>query len=58
MSFAYATTKNSSFASMRKSLLPSPPSVNIAAGFYEENKTLKLTSAEGYDIYYTFDEKA
>ena len=58
MEYAYKMTGSSSFSSQRSSLLPSPPSVNIAAGYYEENKTLRLTSAEGYDIYYTFDENA
>ena len=58
MLYAYQTTGSSTFSSQRSSLIPSAPSVNIVAGYYEEVKTLRLTSAEGYDIYYTFDEEA
>lgn len=35
MQEAYNMTHNSAFISQRNSLLPSPPSVNIAAGYYE-----------------------
>lgn len=44
MQTAYEKTGNAMFSSQRRSLLPSPPYVNIAAGFYEQVKTLTLTS--------------
>ena len=58
MLYAYKMTGSSTFSSQRASLIPSAPSVNITAGYYEEVKTLVLSSAESYDIYYTFDENA
>ena len=58
MQTAYEMTGLTSFNTQREELLPSAPSVGTTAGNYEESKNLVLSSAEGYDIYYTFSETA
>lgn len=58
MQTAYRMTGISSFLAQRTELLPSAPSVDLMAGYYDQKKTITLSSAEGFDIYYTFDENA
>lgn len=55
---AYQMTGQEAFRTQRAEMLPSPPNVDIVAGYYNQKKTLTLTSPEGYDIYYTFDPEA
>ncbi|MGN0970636.1 MAG: chitobiase/beta-hexosaminidase C-terminal domain-containing protein [Aristaeellaceae bacterium] len=58
MQTAYEMTGQVTFRNQRTELLPVAPSVDLIAGYYEEKKTITLTSAQGYDIYYTFDAEA
>ena len=58
LKLAYQTTGQNTFRQQRVELLPSAPSVDVVAAYYNQKKTLTLTSAEGYDIYYTFDPEA
>ena len=58
MRLAYQKTGQDAFRQQRAELLPSAPQVDIVAGYYNQKKTLTLTSADGYDIYYTFDAEA
>lgn len=55
---AYQMTGQDAFRQQRAEMLPSAPSVDVVAAYYNQKKTLHLTSAEGYDIYYTFDPEA
>ncbi len=58
MMTAYQNTGQTSFRTQRNELLPRAPETNVYAGLYEEKKYITLTSAEGFDIYYTFDPQA
>lgn len=58
MLVAASKTGLSSFTKQRNDLLPKAPTVDLMAGYYNQKKELVLSSAEGYDIYYTFDEEA
>ena len=58
MKKAYEQTQDSTFQTQRNDLLPSPPEVNWTAAYYEEKKTLRFTSYQGYDIYFTFNDEA
>lgn len=58
MKIAYEKTGEKTFLTQRSDLLPSPPEVKPIAAYYEKKITLTFTSYQGYDIYYTFDEKA
>lgn len=58
MLLAYEKTGMVTFRNQRTELLPMSPTVDLVAGYYEEKKTINLTSPQGYDIYYTFDETA
>ena len=58
MKIAYARTGETSFQTQRRDLLPAPPEVDLTAGFYEQKKHIKISSYQGYDVYYTFDENA
>ena len=55
---AYKMTGLSTFNEQRNELLPNPPSVDLVAGYYEEKKSITLSSSQDYDVYYTFDENA
>ena len=55
---AYQRTGQDTFRQQRTELLPSAPRVDVVAAYYNQKKTLTLTSAEDYDIYYTFDPEA
>ena len=58
MKLAYEKTGDKTFLSQRSDLLPAPPEVKPIAGYYERKITLELSSYQGYDVYYTFDENA
>ncbi|MCH5287125.1 MAG: chitobiase/beta-hexosaminidase C-terminal domain-containing protein [Christensenellaceae bacterium] len=58
LKLAYQTTGQDSFRQQRVELLPSAPRVDVVAAYYNQKKTLTLTSEQGYDIYYTFDPEA
>ena len=58
MKIAYKNTGDTSFQTQRRDLLPAPPEVDLTAGYYETKKYIAITSYQGYDVYYTFDENA
>lgn len=58
MKIAYEKTGEASFQTQRRDLLPAPPEVDLTAGYYEAKKRIKISSYQGYDVYYTFDENA
>lgn len=58
MKTAYKMTGDSSFETQRRDLLPAPPEVDLTAGYYEAKKYIAITSYQGYDVYWTFDEDA
>jgi len=58
MKLAYQKTGESSFMTQRRDLLPAPPEVDLTAGYYESKKRIKISSYQGYEVYYTFDENA
>ena len=58
MKLAYEKTGDSSFLTQRNDLLPAPPEVDLTAAYYESRKHIQITSYQGYDVYYTFDENA
>ena len=58
MQAAYQSTGDTSFQTQRNDLLPVPPKADPEAGFHSALKNLKLSSPQGFDVYYTFDENA
>ena len=58
MKLAYEKTGDASFQTQRRDLIPAPPEVDLTAGYYESKKYIAITSYQGYDVYYTFDENA
>ena len=58
MLLAYQKTGQNIFRQQRMELLPSAPMVDLVAGLYNQKRKLTLMSPQGYDVYYTFDEKA
>lgn len=58
MQTAYDQTGLNTFRQQRMELLPQAPTVDLTAGYYTEKKYITLSSSQGYDIYYTFDEEA
>lgn len=58
MKTAYEKTGESSFLTQRRDFVPAPPEVDLTAGFYETKKHIKISSYQGYDVYYTFDDNA
>lgn len=58
MAEAYEATGNTIFRTQRRELLPFAPEVNKAAGTYDHAISLELSSPDGMDVYYTFDELA
>ena len=58
MKLAYEKTGDKSFFTQRKDFVPAPPEVDLTAGYYETKKYIAITSYQGYDVYYTFDENA
>ena len=55
MKLAYEKTGEKTFLTQRNDLLPSPPEVNLTAGYYDSKRTLIFTSYQGYDVYYTYN---
>ena len=55
MKLAYEKTGEKTFLTQRNDLLPSPPEVNLTAGYYDTKKTLIFTSYQGYDVYFTYN---
>ena len=58
MKTAYENTGEANFQTQRRDLLPAPPEVDLTAGYYEAKKYIAITSYQGYDVYWTFDENA
>ena len=58
MKTAYEKTGDTTFQTQRSDLLPAPPEVSVIAGYYETKKTFSITSYQGFDVYYTFDDEA
>ncbi len=58
MKLAYDKTGEKTFLTQRSDLLPSAPEVKPIAAYYDKKITLTFNSYQGYEIYYTFDEKA
>ena len=58
MQEAYRKTGNNAFLQQRTDLLPAQPVTDVTAGLYERKLYLPLSSPQGYEIYYTFDENA
>ena len=58
MKKAYENTGAETFLTQRSDLLPAAPEVKPVFAYYETKKTITLSSYQGYDIYYTEDEKA
>ena len=58
MKLAYEKTGDASFYTQRNDFVPAPPEVDLTAGYYESKKYIAITSYQGYDVYYTFDENA
>ena len=58
MKTAYEKTGDTSFYTPRNDFVPAPPEVDLTAGYYETKKYIAITSYQGFDVYYTFDENA
>ena len=58
MKLAYEMTGESSFQTQRRDFLPAPPEVDLTAGFYEAKKYITISSYQGYEVWYTFQEDA
>ncbi len=58
MKLAYANTEKESFRQQRADFIPNTPEVDLTAGRYELERTVHLTSPQGYDVYYTTDNDA
>lgn len=61
MLLAYKNTDRESFYQERKEYIPQSPEVSMTGGRYNLSKiadNIYLSSPQGYDIYYTLDEKA
>ena len=59
MKTAYEKTGEVSFYNQWLDFVPAPPEVNLTAGYYEDKKKdVRVTSFQGFNVYYTFDENA
>ncbi len=61
MRLAYVGTGREEFRQEREDYIPEPPQISLNAGRYEISKlqgSVRLTSPQGYDIYYTTDDNA
>ena len=56
MKTAYEETGETTFQTQRRDLLPEVPEVSKGAGLYEKKLDLILSSSQGYDVYYTFED--
>lgn len=52
---AYQATKLLTFREQRLEILPEIPAASVIAGYYTEKKTVELSQAEDYSIYYTLN---
>lgn len=52
---AYQMTGVANFRTQRLDILPSIPTVSVAAGYYTEKKSVALLQAQEYSVYYTLD---
>lgn len=57
MKTAYEETGENTFETQRRDLLPEVPTVDPIGGYYEEKKSIKMSSPQGYDVYYTFEDE-
>ena len=57
MDKAYKATGETTFQTQRRDLLPEVPTVTVG-GVFEDKKKITMSSPQGYDVYYTFDENA
>ncbi len=58
MKLAYENTHETVFQNQRNDFLPKPPEVNLTAAYYEKKEHITLTSYQGFDIYFTFQDDA
>ena len=52
---AYEETGRSSFRTERAEILPSAPTVDVAAGYYTEKKYIRMSQLQEYSIVYTLN---
>lgn len=57
LKLAYEKTGEASFLTQRRDLLPAPPEVDLTAAYYETKKYITISSYQGYDVYYTFQDE-
>ena len=57
LKLAYEKTGEASFQTQRRDLLPAPPEVDLTAAYYETKKYITISSYQGYDVYYTFQDE-
>ena len=55
LQLAYENTKLTIFRSERAEILPAIPTVNVLPGYHTEKKTIVISQAQDYSIYYTLD---
>ena len=55
MDKAYKATGETTFQTQRRVMLPEVPTVTVG-GVFEDKKKITMSSPQGYDVYYTFDE--
>ena len=58
MKTAYEKTQENVFKNQRDVFLPIPPETNLTAGYYEVKEHITLSSQQGFDIYFTFQDDA
>ncbi len=58
MQEAYEKTGEVAFLNQRNDFVPAPPKVDLTAALYDTKKYISITSYQGFDVYYTFDENA
>ena len=57
MKTAYEKTGETTFQTQRRDLLPEAPEVDKVGGFFEYKIAVNLSSNQGYDVYYTFEDE-
>ncbi len=58
MDKGYKNTGELSFLTQRRDLVPEMPKATKGSALYQKKIELELLSEQGYDVYYTFDDKA
>ena len=56
MKIAYEKTQDSIFKNQRDDFLPKPPETDLTAAYYEVKEHITLSSTQGFDIYFTFQD--